>query len=194
MLELLQKEQFDAIYRVMEESFPLDEFRPYHEQKALFDDERYSAYGLVTEAGELQGFLTLWQFETFAYVEHFAVAPGFRNGGLGAAILREVTERMSKPICLEVEPPEGELSIRRIGFYRRNGFYLNDYPYIQPPISHGRKAIPLRIMTYAAAVAPETYRNIRDTLYCEVYHCADTALLAESGGETQVFHQKDKKF
>ena len=50
-------------------------------------------------------------------------------------------------ICLEVELPETEMAARRIGFYERNGFYYNDYFYMQPPIAEGRNAIPLRLMT-----------------------------------------------
>lgn len=31
-------------------------------------------------------------------------------------------------MLLEVEPSEGQMRRRRIGFYERNGFYLKHYP------------------------------------------------------------------
>ena len=58
---------------------------------------------------------------------------------------------------------------RRIGFYERNGFFLNEYPYVQPPISQGRKPVPLMIMTSGAAISEKEFEEIRNTLYKEVY-------------------------
>ena len=37
-------------------------------------------------------------------------------------MLQELVKQYQKPICLEVELPEDELTRRRIGFYERNGF------------------------------------------------------------------------
>ena len=98
------------------------------------------------------GFLAVWEFESFTYIEHFAVDPVLRNSGTGSAMLQELVRKYQKQICLEVELPEDELTRRRIGFYERNGFVFNEYPYIQPPISKGKSPVPLRIMTYGSAI------------------------------------------
>ncbi len=82
----------------------------------------------------MQAFLALWELGDMAYIEHFAVDPDCRNGGLGGKILQKVIEDTDMRICLEVELPETEMAARRIGFYERNGFYYNDYFYMQPPI------------------------------------------------------------
>ena len=72
-------------------------------------------------------------------------------------------------ICLEVELPEEEMSKRRIGFYERNGFYYNDYEYMQPAISKDRNEIPLRIMTTGGKVTEDRYNEMKDILYQYVY-------------------------
>lgn len=58
---------------------------------------------------------------------------------------------------------------RRIGFYKRNKFFLNDYPYMQPSISAGKVAIPLLIMTTGGTVDEVTFEQMKDTLYAKVY-------------------------
>ena len=39
MLQKLLEEDFDKVYRIMEESFPIDERRTYEEQKALLNNK-----------------------------------------------------------------------------------------------------------------------------------------------------------
>ena len=40
----------------------------------------------------------MWDFEEFAYVEHFAVNPEYRNGGIGAEVLHRLHELMDKQL------------------------------------------------------------------------------------------------
>lgn len=159
---------FDRIYEILELSFPPDERRPYLEQAELFNDTRYSML-TATENGSIAAFMATWEFESFVFVEHFAAHPDFRNLGLGSRMLRELIEKTDKPICLEVEPPEGDITRRRIDFYKRNGFFLNSYSYMQPPISKGKNEIPLMIMTSGGQISETEFNTIKNTLYKEVY-------------------------
>ena len=170
-IEVMKPHEFDAVYRLLEQSFPLDEYRPYDEQKALLNEPRYTIYVLYDEAGAVQAFIALWRFDTFSYIEHFAVDARFRNHGVGAAMLRELVTRLPTPACLEAEPPETDLACRRLRFYERNGFFVNPYPYIQPSISKGRKPVPLVMLTTGGTVDQAAFEAIKDTLYREVYHC-----------------------
>lgn len=175
-MERLTTRDFDDFFAIMEASFPTDERRPYEEQKALFDNPKYEVYARKNE-GKTIGFLAVWRFDSVLFIEHFAVNPAFRNGGVGAGMLRELVESCESqklPICLEVELPENETACRRIKFYERNGFCFNDYEYMQPPISAGKKPVPLRIMTSGATVSQEAYESIRKTLYTQVYRVSDT--------------------
>ena len=165
MLQRINETDFPEIYRIMQASFSDDEYRPYDEQLALFEEPEYRIYYMPA------GFLAVWEFESFIYIEHFAVDPALRNSGTGSAMLQELVKQYQKPICLEVELPEDELTRRRIGFYERNGFVFNEYPYIQPPISKGKSPVPLRIMTYRSEITREEFQKMKEILYRRVYKC-----------------------
>lgn len=175
MLEMLRDKDFDKLYQLMEESFPEDEYRFYAEQKQLLSHPLYSIYTVYGKQRNMKAFIAVWEFEEFVYVEHFAVNPSCRNKGLGESVLRELTKSTNKMICLEVELPGNEMSCRRIRFYERNKFHLNEYPYMQPPMSAGKKAIPLRIMTSDKGIDEEMFQIIKGTLYKNVYQCQEEA-------------------
>ena len=170
MIKKLSITDFDKMFPIMEDSFPPDERRPYDEQKALFENGYYNVYAEF-EADKVKGFIAVWNFTDFLYVEHFAVSKEYRNRGTGAKLISEVVKLYKKTLCLEVEPPEDELTRRRIGFYERNGFFLNEYPYIQPPISAGKNPVPLMIMSSEKALSEENFGKIKKVLYNEVYKC-----------------------
>lgn len=170
MLKKLNAQDFDEIYRIMEMSFPEDEYRTYSEQKELLSDPLYDIYALYN-GNSIKAFIAVWEFSDFLFIEHLAVNPEFRNSGLGTQILSETAALFNKSACLEVEPPETELSIRRIGFYERNNFFFNEYPYIQPAMSKGRKPVPLFIMTSGGTVDKKGFEQIKNTLYSKVYKC-----------------------
>lgn len=170
MFRLLKAENFDEVFQIMQESFPLEEYRPYDEQKALLLRPEYRLYGAIDdEKGQLQAFLSVYEFEAFVFVEHFAVSPRFRNQGVGGTLLQEVKNRTEKRICLEVELPQTEIAKRRIAFYQRNGFRWNEYPYIQPPISQGKPPLPLSIMSSEQELTKKEFAKIKKVLYEEVY-------------------------
>ena len=184
MLQRINETDFPEIYRIMQASFSDDEYRPYDEQLALFEEPEYWIYYMPAIGMErvgnhstgnstmhAAGFLAVWEFESFTYIEHFAVDPVLRNSGTGSAMLQELVRKYQKQICLEVELPEDELTRRRIGFYERNGFVFNEYPYIQPPISKGKSPVPLRIMTYGSAITQDTFEEMKRVLYQRVYKC-----------------------
>lgn len=168
-LEQFKKQDFEEIYRIMEESFPIEERRNRCGQEKIIDEPSYYLYGCRAQ-GKIAAFFAVWQFETFSFIEHFAVEKGSRNGGIGAGLLKQLLEIIKQPVILEVELPEDALKTRRIHFYERNGFALNGYDYVQPAMSKEGKAIPLLLMSYPAALPEEHYHKVRDTLYRMVYH------------------------
>lgn len=168
-MELLNVDEFEDFFQLMELSFPDCEYRKKEEQKALFENPRYCVYGMHSDSGKIKAFLSMWKFDNFYFFEHFAVNPQFRNEGLGSGMLKELVGTLNRPVCLEVELPETELACRRIGFYERNGFCLNDFPYVQPAMSEGKKEIPLLLMTTGGRLDRESFETMRLTLYKEVY-------------------------
>ena len=181
MLKTLEKGQFDQIYEIMEKSFPRDEHRPYEEQKALLNKKEYKIYTAESKdtINGIAGFFAVWDLEEVVFVEHFAVNSLFRNRGLGRKMLKELISAAAKPLCLEVEIPVDELTKRRTAFYERNGFSLNEYPYIQPALSTGQEEVPLLIMTTGGKVSKEEFERIKNLLYEKVYQVAEENLKNE---------------
>ena len=170
MLELLKNTEFDDVYSIMEDSFPADERRPYNEQKMLLNKDNYKVYVIKDTSCRISAFIAVWSFNDFIFIEHFAVDSSFRNSGIGSSVLNDIKNKYNKIICLEVEPPKSEITRRRVGFYERNGFYLNHYPYVQPPISKGKNPVPLMIMTTDKEISEEEFIDIKESIYKKVYN------------------------
>lgn len=167
MLRKMRKEEFDSIYEIMLEAFPIDERRSFDEEKQLLSNPAFEI-SVWHDDDKIKGFISVYHIDDFCFVEHFAVSPKYRNEGIGKSVLQQLLG-IEKKVCLEVEPPVTENAKRRIDFYRRNGFYLNEYPYIQPPISKGTEPIPLLIMTTGGMVDEEEFSRIKQSLYVNVY-------------------------
>lgn len=170
MLKKINRSAYDKVYTLLADSFPREERRSREGQERLLDNPRYQIYVPGKDAdGTVSGFAAVWDFETFRYLEHFAVDPALRGGGIGSDMLKDLTERGKRRICLEVEPPDTAMAKRRIAFYERNGFFLNPYAYMQPSLGEGRPAIPLLIMTSGSMAKEAAFCEMRDLLYRHVY-------------------------
>ena len=169
MIKNIGINEFNKIYSIMENSFPETEFRPKHKQKELFKNKFYQVFA-IKDGDDILSFAAIWNFESFIFIEHLATSPSHRNMGFGGKILQEILNSTHQLVCFEVEPPYDDLTRRRIGFYERNGLFFNDFPYIQPSISEGRNPIPLFIMTSNGKIDEETFIDIKNTLYKEVYN------------------------
>lgn len=170
MMEKMHPEEFDRVFTLMETSFPANEYRPYDAQKALLEKPSYEIHVLRSETGQVIALMAVWDLGVYAFVEHLAVDPACRNGGLGAKMLHQAADSFQKPLCLEVELPETELAARRIGFYQRNGFFLNDHPYVQPALAADRQPIPLRIMTSGGPIEQSEFETLKKKIYTTVYN------------------------
>lgn len=169
MLTRLLISDMDAVYSIMESSFPKDEIRTYSAQAALFEKEEFFAYGIKDKGGELKAFITFWHLDGFTFGEHFAVTKNERGAGLGAKIIAEVLKTDKRRFILEVEPPETETAKRRIGFYERAGFSLNDFEYCQPPLGKNKKPLPLLIMSTGGKLTEAEFQKVKQEIYKNVY-------------------------
>ncbi len=161
------RQHFEAAELLYLLSFPPEERRPWH--TITHPADAAGPQLLIALDGDRQlGFVTIWHFGTFIYIEHLAVEPSLRGAGTGAAILRALTEKYSLPIALEVEPQadNNPMAARRIGFYERCGFSVLDFDYIQPPYSPELPEVALKLM--ATAGAPDA-AEIARTLHSRVY-------------------------
>lgn len=169
MLTRLYEQDFDALYGIMKQSFPTDEMRPYDAQKALLKRDDFFAYGVKDADGVLSAFITFWKMKGFTYGENFAVDKNLRGSGLGSKIISETVKLCGERFILEVEPPETETAKRRIAFYERAGFILNDYHYIQPPLAEGQNSVRLMIMSTGEKLTECEFNDVKTQLYKKVY-------------------------
>lgn len=169
MLQEMNPDDFDKVFDIMESSFSFDEYRSYEGQKKLLNNPKYTVY-IVAEDDNIKAFIAIHRLDNFAFIEHFAVNPIYRNQGIGSDVLCKIKSILDCQLCLEVELPESEYAVRRIEFYKRNGFYLNNYPYVQPPFSDDKSPVPLLIMTTMHPLNDDEFSQIKKTLYNDVYH------------------------
>jgi ribosomal protein S18 acetylase RimI-like enzyme len=139
----------ESVRKLYYHSFPREERRDWNVWlKTLGQDTRFRVLYLSTESYPLAGFISLWDFATLVYGEHFAIQPELRNSGLGSQVLQVVAEQLgNRPLVIEVEPPYTEFAKRRIAFYKRNGFEIVQEEYLQPPYWEDSPQVPLFLMS-----------------------------------------------
>lgn len=146
-LKSVTEESRDIVYDRMKEAFPYEERRDKEDWIKLFDCERYKCMFIVDEKEIQIGFAAWWEYDEFIFLEHLAINGECRGHGYGTEFLNFFRVICNKPIILEVEFPVTEQAIKRIEFYRKADFYLNDkYEYYQPSY-HGKESLPLILMS-----------------------------------------------
>lgn len=144
---------FTSAWKLYEEAFPFYERRKLEAQILLLKNPNYK-FDVFVEKNAFIGFILWWNFKDFQYIDHFAVTKSKRNNGYGAKILKEFIKRNSKPTLLEVELPDSSINTKRIKFYERLGFKLNQHQYKVPSSIDDRK-IDLLVMTYPRMISKE---------------------------------------
>jgi GNAT superfamily N-acetyltransferase len=138
---------FKEAWKLYEDSFPMEERRLIETQLFVLQNDTYHFDVLLNE-GQFSGLILWWDFDTFRFIDHFATAVEKRNNGLGQLILNGFMEREDKSIILEVELPSSRINERRIKFYERVGFKLNQHYYEIPLSAEGQSALQLLLMSY----------------------------------------------
>ncbi|WP_316245760.1 GNAT family N-acetyltransferase [Paenibacillus senegalimassiliensis] len=165
----MQDEKFERVYAIMEASFPPSERRTYDGQAELLANAYYRLMTKENQAGQLIAFLAAWEFQEFRFVEHLATEPSARGGGIGKQLMNELLGQADTPVLLEVELPNTEWAQRRIGFYQRLGFYLNEFNYVQPPLQPGEGPVPLKIMSFPHPLSADEFNHAKAVIHREVY-------------------------
>ena len=142
----ITEERFNLVYEKMTTAFPFEERRELLDQKECLSNKFFRFFEIFDNDSDV-GFITIWDFAEFVFVEHLAIDEEKRAGGYGTKAIELVKELYKKPIVLEAEPPETDQQIKRIRFYDRAGFRVNFYEYEQPSY-HGGEGVPLKILSY----------------------------------------------
>lgn len=158
---------FQPAIDLLEQSFVSDE-RPTFNQ-SLLDNHQYTLSAWYSDQ-KFVGCLSWWSFDRFTFMEHIAIAPEQRNSGLGAAIIRSFLRRGKDILSIgECELATTKVAARRIEFFKRLGFIVNDYDYIQPAYSEIKSPVPMHLITYPRAITTEEYDAYSRIIHTQVY-------------------------
>ncbi|MGM5629937.1 GNAT family N-acetyltransferase [Apibacter raozihei] len=166
-LNLMNLNEVNFMEKLYLDSFPKEEQRPTERMFKAYENSqnKFSILLAVTESKNV-GFFNFWDFDKFIFAEHFAISSDFRSGGYGSRVMKVFMENISKPIVLEVEPPETEISQRRIGFYERLGFKLWDkIKYRQPSYESKGISYPMRIMSVGELDIEKDHKSVIETIH-----------------------------
>ena len=166
LLERIQKNEFDQIYTLLEENFIPEECREREIARTLLANPDFTVYHTVDGDNNV-GFVTVWSFEDFDFIEHFVTYEAYRNKGYGARVL-ELLKSRGKILVLEAELPVDGIQKRRIAFYERNGFVKNQNPYVQPPYRQGKNGVPMVLLSCPSELS--NFENTVKQLYQKVYN------------------------
>lgn len=164
---------FDNVYSLFEESFPQAELRAYQLVKDLYEKDVIKIYKLEKDI-LLQGAMIVWELSShYIYIENFAINKTLRGSGLGSVMLDDIKKKyLGYQFILEVEVPYDEMSERRISFYQRNQFIINQYQFIQPSLRsvNENTNIHLLFMTYPTSLENEyDFDIIKKQIFQTVY-------------------------
>ena len=146
----LKKEEFKSVYDQMTKAFIKDEIRYFADAYKLLENKNFNVYHIIDDK-EKVGFITIWDLQDFYFVEHFVVYEEYRNNGIGGKAIDKVNEEFKK-VILEAELPCTDISKRRLMFYNRHGFVINEFKYIQPAYHQELKPVEMKLLSYPTKV------------------------------------------
>ncbi len=179
---------FRELYEIYAAAIPVREQKPEAWICAMVRAPECRVW-VMKAAGRVKGFSILFlpPAERFALLEYMAVAPEWRNRGVGSELFKQTVERAvsperpSLPILLEVDSDreaggDRQIRARRQQFYRRLGCVrIAGLHYLLPLPGQG-PAPEMDLLVYSAEPLrqlpkPELDRWLR-TIYRDVYRCS----------------------
>ena len=157
---------FNEAMSLYEASFPKEERRDIEEQNRVLKNENYH-FDLILDGDTFCGIAFYWELSELVFLEHFAVMPRMRCGGIGSRAL-ELLKKKNKTVMLEIEPPTDELKERRYGFYKRCGFVMNPYYHIQAKYHVGDPDLELKILSYPKVLSEKVYKDFYEYMNKEI--------------------------
>ena len=169
-LVLENKSDIEFVEKLYIESFPPNERRSVSKMHNLIEQNELFDVFLLFEDNLRVGFFSLWTFDSFIYLEHFAILPEYRNGGYGKKSVHLIINETKLPLIGEIElPSASEIASRRLAFYERLGFKIWDISYVQPPYEEGFDPVPMKLISYRDIDLNQKQNEVKTLLYANVY-------------------------
>ncbi len=147
-LKNISNDYFQMAWNLYEDAFPPEERKSLNDQTYVLQNENYHFDIFLMDTNQFIGFILWWDFDSYIYIDHFATVKKQRNKGLGNLILNKIIDNNDKPILLEVELPTSSINERRIKFYKRIGFKINQHYYDIPISKSHQSRLQLLLMSY----------------------------------------------
>lgn len=157
---------FDKLMEIYNYSFPEFERRTLNDQIEVLKNKNYKCT-IVCEDNILIGIILYWEFENYKYIEHLAINKDFRGQSYGSKILKDFCSD-NKIIILEIDLPIDEISIKRLNFYERLGFIMQEFDHIHPPYRKIYKGHKLKIMSFKRELLKKEYDKFNKFLEYEI--------------------------
>ena len=151
------------VWQIYGSSFPRYEQRQPQHQELKMGDSRFHCQ-LFYQGEQLLGFIFWWDCGEQIYIEHLAINPALRGQNHGSRLLAAFCETAGRPVILEIDPPEDEISLRRLRFYQSLGFCLNEHDHVHPPYQPDCEGHALRVLSYPAPLDKEDYLRFNKVL------------------------------
>lgn len=149
---------WNEAFGLYQAAFPEKERRSVADHVRAMEDPRLSTNAIHFN-GEFAGIFFFWVFDEFCYGEYLAILPQLRGHNIGSKVVEILTAR-DKKVVLEIEPPEDEMSIRRLGFYLRSGFIRNPQHYIHPSFCRPFEPHQLILMSYPSLLTSVEFERL----------------------------------
>lgn len=166
---MIPNKHSEELWEIYQNSFPENERRTLKQQKKIMNNRRYTVIPYLNR-DEAIGFLAYWDLSDFIFIEHFAFSSKARGKGFGSKYLKRFLKKVDKPVVLEVEPVTDNITFRRICFYNKLGFKLNEYDYCQPAFEKDKQPVILQLMTHNKKLKYKEFQFVKGKLYRDIYN------------------------
>jgi len=146
---------FQEAWDIYEESFPKEEKRTLQEQIKLLEKDTYTMAGHI-ENNTLVSILFYWRIDSYTYLEHFAINSKLRGQNYGSKILKQFILK-NENIILEIEPIIDEMTQKRLSFYEKFNFVVNQHIHFQVPFRENSEDLKLLLLTQNSVLSKDEY-------------------------------------
>lgn len=154
--------RFEELYQ---KSFPIFEQRTLTQQLTAFEADQYHLTAFQDQQEQFLGFISYWEFESYIYIEHFAINNALRGKGYGSLILREfIADNRPKITLLEIDPIVDEVSAARLRFYQQSAMHANPYPHTHPAYRPTYQDHSLIVLTSQREITQQEYDRFNQDL------------------------------
>jgi GNAT superfamily N-acetyltransferase len=146
-------------FELLEEAFPPAELPTREKLLEMLAHPGFSAL-ICLEETRLIGLLIYYAFPTCTYVALFATCADVRGRGIGGTMLDRFLAEGEGLIVLEAEATGTPMALRRLDFYRRHGFVVNEWVHIPPADRPGYDPVPFHMLSFGHPITHDRFEAI----------------------------------